>query len=54
MFPKEFTELVRDVDFPKVRNMVVNVKPVGGKLRGPFGPSGPEGEGFDVQQGAHD
>ena len=29
VFPKEFTELMRDVDLPKVRNMVTNVNPVG-------------------------
>ena len=48
VLPKEFTELMRDVDFPKVRKMVTNVNPVGGEFRGPFRPPGPEGEGFDV------
>ena len=32
IFPKEFSELMRDVNFPKVRNMMGDVKPVRGEL----------------------
>ena len=48
VLPKKFPELMRDVDLPKVRNMVTNVNPVGGEFRGPFRPPGSEGEGLDV------